>query len=85
MPEPRIHWQSAAGKVGVKRNFWLAKFLTSGHLRMRRAIFQIRNFACISGVCVSETPDHLFHKRYVSVTAATKVVYWPYSSSQNTW
>jgi len=42
---------------------------------MRRAIFQIINFACISGVWVSETPDHLFRKRSVSVTVETKVVY----------
>jgi len=42
---------------------------------MRRAIFQIRHFAYISGVWVSEIPDHLFRKRSVSVAAATKAVY----------
>ena len=52
-----------------------AKFLTSGHLRMRWPIFQIRNFACISGVWMIENPDHLFRKRSVSVTAVTKAVY----------
>ena len=62
--------------TGVKRNFRLAKFLTSGLLRMRRPIFQIRNFASISGVWVIEIPDHLFRKHSVSVTAATEAVYW---------
>jgi len=33
----------------VKRNFWLAKSLTSRHLRMRRVIFQVMHFA--SGGC----------------------------------
>jgi len=28
---------------GVKRNFWLAKFLTSHHVRMHRIIFYIPN------------------------------------------
>jgi len=42
---------------------------------MRRPIFQIRNFASISGVWVIEIPDHLFRKHSVSVTAATEAVY----------
>jgi len=29
--------------AGVKRNFWLAKFLTSHHVRMHRVIFYIPN------------------------------------------
>jgi len=29
--------------IGVKRNFWLAKFLTSRHVRTHRVIFYISN------------------------------------------
>jgi len=29
--------------AGVKQNFWLAKFLTSHHVRMHRLIFYIEN------------------------------------------
>jgi len=28
---------------GVKRNFWLAKFLTTRHVRMHKVIFYISN------------------------------------------
>jgi len=35
-------WSSIAG---VKRNFWLAKSLTSCHQRMRRVIFLVMHFA----------------------------------------
>jgi len=31
--------------TGVQRNFWLAKSMTSRHLRMRRMTFQIMHFA----------------------------------------
>jgi len=30
-------------RPGVKRNFWIVKFLTSRHVRMHRAIFYISN------------------------------------------
>jgi len=30
-------------KTGVRRNLWLAKFLTSHHVRMHRVIFYISN------------------------------------------
>jgi len=32
-----------AGHAVVKRNFWLAKFLTSRYMRMHRATFNISN------------------------------------------
>jgi len=64
-----------SGFLNKKRIRCQVKFLTSGHLRMPRAIFQIRNFACISVVWVSEIPDHLFRKCSVSITVATKAVY----------
>jgi len=30
-------------RISVKRNFWLAKFLTSRHMRMHRIIFYLSN------------------------------------------
>jgi len=35
--------------AGVKRNFWLAKSLTSSHLHIPRVIFQVMHF--VSGGC----------------------------------
>jgi len=37
-------WNSVGGWItGVKRNFWLAKFLISRHMRMHRVTFYISN------------------------------------------
>ena len=40
----RTFYNSVGGCItGFKRNFWLAKFLTSRHMRMHRAAFNISN------------------------------------------
>jgi len=41
-PGCKMH-QNYRSRTGVKRNFWLAKFLTSHHVRMHRVILYIPN------------------------------------------
>ena len=42
-PDPVFRKFESGSDSGVKRNFWLAKFLTSRHVRVHRVIFYISN------------------------------------------